>query len=758
MRSWLLALLLLAACRSGDKADDDTDTTDDGDPGEVDADGDGVPADEDCDDSNSAVSPERTEQPYNGLDDDCDEATPDDDLDGDGHGLATDCDDGDPEVSPDADERCDGVDNDCDGDTDEDEAVDAPTWYADGDDDGYGDPDSTWTSCEAPPGYVDDDTDCNDKTASASPAGTEICDELDNDCDDEIDEGVTSTWYIDLDGDGFGDPATTEEACDEPTGYAPNGEDCDDTEATVNPLATELCDLVDNDCDLQTDEDDAADAVPWYADLDGDGYGDPDNSSVSCEAASGYTADDSDCDDTDPELNPDTVWYIDYDGDGYGSDSFTLSQCRQPTGYLRDDTDCDDTTSAANPGETEICDGLDNDCDGSTDEDDASDASTWYADSDGDGYGDPDTTAVACDEPSGYTSDDTDCDDTDASLNPDTVWYADSDGDGYGDAASTTTRCEEPSGYTSDDTDCDDTDADVSPEADEECDGLDNDCDGDTDEADAVDASTWYADSDADGYGDASSTETACEEPSGYVDVDTDCDDTDPDINPVATEVCDEVDNDCDGDTDEESEVYGDAEACAAESCSELLSERTGASDGIYWIDPDGSGAFEVTCDMSTDGGGWTLVVIGDKTEVDASDPPDLTYTSSVWTDGYGDAGDTTHISEAWLRTPSMTELMWIIDADVTTESGLSPTVDLADWSKTSGTIHLNELNSHSYGSYGGRIFEDYTSAICNTANASTSWGAGFGPVRSCQHSFGTLYYEMNAHPNSISTMELWIR
>jgi len=84
--------------------------------------------------------------------------------------------------------------------------------------------------------------------------------------------------------------------------------------------------------------------------------------------------------------------------------------------------------------------------------------------------------------------------------------------------------------------------------------------------------------------------------------------------------------------------------------------ERSGAVDGIYWIDPDGSGAFEVTCDMSYDGGGWTLVVVDEQGEIEASDPPDFTYTSSVWTDGYGDAGDTSQISEAWVRTPAMTE------------------------------------------------------------------------------------------------------
>lgn len=100
--------------------------------------------------------------------------------------------------------------------------------------------------------------------------------------------------------------------------------------------------------------------------------------------------------------------------------------------------------------------------------------------------------------------------------------------------------------------DCDDTDEAVHPGADEFCDGVDDDCDGQTDESDAVDASVWYADADGDGYGDASSTVTACAEPDGFVENALDCDDTHAQTRPDAGEACDGVDNNCDGDIDED--------------------------------------------------------------------------------------------------------------------------------------------------------------------------------------------------------------
>jgi len=453
------------------------------------------------------------------------------DADGDGHTEANDCDDEDETVYPDAEEICDGIDNDCDGSIDE--GLDA-LWYADTDGDGYGDPLVSEIDCDHPSGYVTNSDDCDDSDASEHPDADEICDGDDDNCDGEIDEDTAldvTTWFADTDGDGFGDGESTVEACDPPSGYVADSTDCDDTDGTEYPGADEVCDGDDDNCDGEIDEDSAVDVVTWYADLDNDGYGDA---------------------------------------------SITDIDCDRPSGYVADSTDCDDTVGTTNPGADEVCDGVDNDCDGEIDEEGATDASTWYADSDGDGYGDASATAIGCDQPSGYVADGSDCDDTDGSEHPGadevcdgddddcdgeidedsavdvSTWYADSDGDGYGDASATAIGCDQPSGYVADSTDCDDTDSTEYPDADEICDGDDDNCDGEIDEDSAVDVSTWYADSDGDGYGDPSTSDIDCDQPSGFVDNADDCDDDNDTIYLDAPETCDGLDNDCDTEVDED--------------------------------------------------------------------------------------------------------------------------------------------------------------------------------------------------------------
>jgi hypothetical protein len=576
--------------------------------------------DDDCDDDDSAYNPGATEDDCTDpADYNCDGSTGYVDGDGDGYAACEECDDTDASINPDAEEECDTVDNDCDGTVDEDDAIDASTWYADTDSDGYGDASSTTQACSQPTGYTSDDSDCDDSDSSVSPSATEFCDDVDNDCDgttDEDDASDATTWYVDGDGDGYGDSSTTYEACEVPSGYADNTDDCDDSDADVSPAADEYCDSVDNDCDGTVDEDDALDVSTWYADSDADTYGDPSTSTIDCDQPGGYVADDSDCDDSTADVSPvadetcdevdndcdgsvdeddaidASTWYADSDGDSYGTGGSTTEACDQPSGYVSDATDCDDADSGVNPGAAEVCDSVDNDCDGTVDEDDASDASTWYLDSDGDSYGDSGSTTASCSKPSGYSASSTDCDDSDGDVHPGaseecdgidndcdgtvdeddaidaSTWYADSDGDSYGSATSTTTACDEPSGYTSDKSDCDDTDGSVNPGAKEYCDSVDNDCDGTVDEDDAVDASTWYLDSDSDSYGVSTSTTEACSLPSGYSSVSTDCDDTDSAVNPGAAEACNGTDDDCDGSTDEDfADVDSDGTADCVDDC-----------------------------------------------------------------------------------------------------------------------------------------------------------------------------------------------
>ena len=114
--------------------------------------------------------------------------SPPPDADSDGYDVTVDCDDADPAINPGAEERCDTLDNDCDGVVDPDASVDAPTWYGDTDGDGYGNGRRDQVSCAQPEGYVDNGDDCDDTTATTFPGAWDRCNGVDDDCDDAIDE------------------------------------------------------------------------------------------------------------------------------------------------------------------------------------------------------------------------------------------------------------------------------------------------------------------------------------------------------------------------------------------------------------------------------------------------------------------------------------------------------------------------------------------------------------------------------------------
>jgi hypothetical protein len=343
---------------------------------------------------------------------------------GPGEGWVTspgDCNDDDANTYPGATELCDGIDNDCDTEVDE-GVKDTITYYADSDRDGYGS-DVTKEACSPPDGYVLNSDDCNDFNNTVHPDADEYCNGVDDDCDLAIDEDAVDgiLQYQDRDIDGYGNPDASTVSCALKTDYVLDNTDCDDRNAGVSPGALEYCNGIDDDCDGTIDEDDAVDAATWYSDSDRDGYSGSAVTARACyEPPKGFTGDNSDCDDTNADIYPGSTeycngvdddcdgtvdendaadalaWYIDADGDGYGSSSAAVFRaCSLPPGYSASHDDCNDSCATCYPGGTEICDGLDNNCDGTVDE-------IIATDHDGDGYS-------YCDG---------DCNDEDATIYP----------------------------------------------------------------------------------------------------------------------------------------------------------------------------------------------------------------------------------------------------------------------------------------------------------------------------------------------------
>lgn len=378
----------------------------------------------------------------------------------------------------------------------------------------------------------DDGTSCteNDVCTAGTCEGTTVSevigDGIDQDCDGN------ELCYVDADNDGYlnnapGTISSSNLSCSDPyqgDATTPAG-DCNDAANTTYPGASEVCNSADDDCNGTVD-DHAINAQTWFVDADSDTYGDP---------------------------------------------NMSASFCAPPMGYVGNSSDCNDQDAQINFAATEVCNGVDDNCNGAVD-DNASDALTFYMDADADTHGSVSMSdsILSCDVPAGYVSSNDDCDDNNADVSPDAIetcngvddncngsiddsaadaaiWYMDGDSDGFGYGEVQMSACSQPNGYVGNMDDCDDGSNTVYPGAAELCNQRDDNCNGTLDE-DATDAPAWYADTDGDGAGDANAVIYECGQPPQTVTDSSDCDDQDPNNYPGNTEIPDDgLDQDCDG-------------------------------------------------------------------------------------------------------------------------------------------------------------------------------------------------------------------
>ncbi len=383
-------------------------------------------------------------------------------------------------------------------------------FYIDLDGDGFGNVNGSKTLCSTvqPVGFVANSEDCNDNDASINPNAVEICNKIDDNCNGEINEGLSAlTYYQDSDGDGFGSLNESVVICNTgevPAGYITDNTDCDDNNKDIHPDGVETCNYSDDNCNGGIDE--GFFKTLYYKDLDGDGFGNPNSAIELCSGDSSplYVLNNDDCNDADASVSPNTTWYKDRDGDGF-SDGVNIAQCTRPIGYKL-------------PSELIGISGDEDDEDSSIKPEDV-----WYKDFDGDGYSNGESIRQET-QPTGYGAPDVlkaingDCDDTDYNINPETIWYKDFNNNGISDGT-TIVQCQRPYGYK------------LSTE-------LSATSGDENDDVQTPGSTEWYKDADNDGYYSGEIITESVKPDSTYrlkielKGMEIDCDDANKDINP----------------------------------------------------------------------------------------------------------------------------------------------------------------------------------------------------------------------------------